>query len=100
METMVALYCGNQGDQNAPVQLLAELVDVERIEDLTPLGEEHGAQEPCLMTDAIGDDGCGSSDPFDHEVDSGNPNMDEVSDDIDNKAVNDNRNVNASSFGS
>ncbi|KAH1039195.1 hypothetical protein J1N35_040938 [Gossypium stocksii] len=46
METMVALYYGNQSDQNAPIQLFVELAGVEPTEDPTLLGEEHGAQEP------------------------------------------------------
>ncbi|KAH1040118.1 hypothetical protein J1N35_041861 [Gossypium stocksii] len=43
VETMIVLYCGNWSDQNAPIQLFAELASVEPTEDLTALGEEHGA---------------------------------------------------------
>ena len=49
VETMVTLYYGNRSDQNASIQLLTELADVEPTKDLTPLGEEHGAQEPCMV---------------------------------------------------
>ncbi|PPS10821.1 hypothetical protein GOBAR_AA09826 [Gossypium barbadense] len=120
VETMANFYCGNRIDQNAPIQLFAKLADVETTEDPTPLGEEHGTQEPCMVvpisyvdsqltvcgieininaaleTDAVGDDGCGSSDPFDHEADNdSDPDVDKIWDDIDNECVNDNRNVNA-----
>ncbi|KAK5775117.1 hypothetical protein PVK06_042985 [Gossypium arboreum] len=110
--------------QNAPIQLFVELVDVESAEDLTPLREKHGVQDPCIVvlisyvdsqsivrgfgvdlnaapeTDADVDDGYDSSDPFDHKVDcDGDPNIDEVSDDIDDEGTNDDRNVNTSSVG-
>ncbi|PPD91032.1 hypothetical protein GOBAR_DD12038 [Gossypium barbadense] len=49
VETMVALYRGNRSDQNALIQLFAKLAGVEQTEDPTPLGEEHGAQEPCMV---------------------------------------------------
>ncbi|KAH1039196.1 hypothetical protein J1N35_040939 [Gossypium stocksii] len=50
--------------------------------------------------DVVGDDGYDCSDPFYLEVDSDcDPNVDEVSDDIDDESVNDDRNVNASSIG-
>ncbi|PPD75614.1 hypothetical protein GOBAR_DD27450 [Gossypium barbadense] len=46
METMIALYCGNQSDQNTPIHLFVELAGVEPNKDLTAYGEEHRAQEP------------------------------------------------------
>ncbi|PPD81960.1 hypothetical protein GOBAR_DD21117 [Gossypium barbadense] len=49
METMIAIYCGNRSDQNASILLFAELASVEPTEDLTTLGEEHGAQEPYML---------------------------------------------------
>ncbi|PPD97403.1 hypothetical protein GOBAR_DD05553 [Gossypium barbadense] len=49
VETMVVLYCVNRRHQNALIQLFAKLADVEPIEDSTPLGEEHGVQDPCTM---------------------------------------------------
>ncbi|PPD98964.1 hypothetical protein GOBAR_DD04010 [Gossypium barbadense] len=122
VEIVVILYCGNQSNQNTPIQLFAELTGVEPTEDPTPLGEEHGAQESCMVilisyvdshstvhgididlnaapeTDVVGDDVYNSSDPSDHEVDSdSHPAVDEVSNDIDDECVNNDGNVNASS---
>ncbi|PPD81755.1 hypothetical protein GOBAR_DD21311 [Gossypium barbadense] len=100
METTVALYYGNRSDQNVPIQLFAELAGLEPIEDPTPLGEEHGAQESCMVVPIsyVDSQSTDSSDPSDHDVDSDSyANMDEVSDDIDDEGVNDNGNVNASS---
>ncbi|KAL1135786.1 hypothetical protein V6Z11_A12G195700 [Gossypium hirsutum] len=122
METMITIYCGNQSDQTAPIQLFAELVGMEPTKNLTTLGEEHGAQEPCMLApisyvdsestirgididfnvasdiDMVGDDGYNSSDPCDHKVDSdSDADVDEVPDDIDGEDVNDDENINASS---
>ncbi|PPE01462.1 hypothetical protein GOBAR_DD01519 [Gossypium barbadense] len=124
VETMVALYCETRSNQNASIQLFAELVGVEATEDLTPLGEEDGVQEPCMVvpisyvdsqstihgididlnaapeTDVVGDDVYYSSDPADHEVDSeSDPDVDEVLDDIDDEGVNEDGYINASSVG-
>ncbi|PPS15781.1 hypothetical protein GOBAR_AA04797 [Gossypium barbadense] len=80
MVTMVALYCGTWSNQNAPIQLFAELAGVE--------------------TAVVGDDVYHNSDPSDHEVDSdSDPDVDEVPDDIDDEGLNKDGNVNASSFG-
>ncbi|PPS10054.1 hypothetical protein GOBAR_AA10581 [Gossypium barbadense] len=77
VETMVALYCRTQSNQNELIQLFAELAGVEPTKDPTPLGKEDGAQDLCMVVSI--------SDPFDHEVDSdSDPDMDKVSDDIDN----------------
>ncbi|PPD97882.1 hypothetical protein GOBAR_DD05084 [Gossypium barbadense] len=93
VETMVALYCGTRSNQNVPIQLFVELAGVEATENHTPLVEEDGVQVPCMVVPI-------SSDPVDHEVDSeSNPNVDEVSDDIDDEGVNEDGNVNASSVG-
>ncbi|KAH1046369.1 hypothetical protein J1N35_037153 [Gossypium stocksii] len=122
VETMVALYCGNQSDQNALILLFAELAGVEPTENPTLLGEEHGAQEPCVVVpisyvdsqstvgkididlsaapeiDVVGDDGYDSSDPSDQEVDSDSDlDMDDVLDDIDDEYVNNDGNINMSS---
>ncbi|PPD69756.1 hypothetical protein GOBAR_DD33364 [Gossypium barbadense] len=121
---MVALYCGTRSDQNAPIQLFAELAGVEATEYPTPLGKEDGVQAPCMVvlvsyvdsqstmhgididltvapeTDVVGDDVYYSSDPIYHEVDSeSDPDVDEVLDDIDDKGMNEDGNVNASSVG-
>ncbi|PPD93792.1 hypothetical protein GOBAR_DD09208 [Gossypium barbadense] len=121
---MIALYCRNQSDQNVPIQLFAELASVESTEDLIAFGEEHRAQEPCMVAptsyidsesticrididhnvapgiDMVGDDGYDSSDPCDQEVDSdSDPEVDEVPDDTDDEDVNDNGNIKASSVG-
>ncbi|PPD95287.1 hypothetical protein GOBAR_DD07695 [Gossypium barbadense] len=93
VEIMVALYCGTRSNQNVPIQLLAELAGVEPTKDPTPLGEEHEAQEPCMVVLI-------SSDLSNHEVDSDSDlEVDEVLDDIDDEGVNENGNVNASSVG-
>ncbi|PPR83306.1 hypothetical protein GOBAR_AA37403 [Gossypium barbadense] len=124
VETMVALYCGTWSNQNALIQLFAELAGVEETENPTPLGEEDGAQEPCMVvsvsyvgsqstihgididlnaapeTAMVGDDVYHNSDPSDHEVDSeSDPDVDEVTDDIDDEGVNEEVNVNAFSVG-
>ncbi|PPS06607.1 hypothetical protein GOBAR_AA14040 [Gossypium barbadense] len=103
VETMIALYCGNQSDKNAPIHLFAELASLEQNENFTAYGEEHGAKEPCMVAPishvgsestirridinlnvtsdiyVVGDDGYDSSDPCDQEVDSdGYPNVDEI----------------------
>ncbi|PPD97899.1 hypothetical protein GOBAR_DD05073 [Gossypium barbadense] len=100
------------------------LIVVETTEDPTTLGEEHGAQESCMVvlisyvdsqstirgsdinlnaapeTDAVSDGGCSSSDASDYEVDNDSDlNVDKISDDIDEEGINDNENVNASSVG-
>ncbi|KAH1047322.1 hypothetical protein J1N35_038106 [Gossypium stocksii] len=91
VEIMIVLYCGNRSDQNASIQLFAQLAGVEPIEDLTALGEEHGAQELCMV-------GPISNDICDHNVDSDSDHdVNEVPDDIDDKDVNDDGNINASS---
>ncbi|PPD76121.1 hypothetical protein GOBAR_DD26954 [Gossypium barbadense] len=124
VETMVALYSGTRSNQNAPILLFAELASVEATEDPTPLGEEDGVQELCMVapvsyidsqstihkididlnvapeTGVIGDDVYYSSDPVDHEVDSeSDPDVDEVPDGINDEGVNEDENVNASSVG-
>ncbi|PPR99869.1 hypothetical protein GOBAR_AA20800 [Gossypium barbadense] len=83
VETMIALYCGNWSDQNAPIQLFVEL-----------------AVSVAPDIDVVGDDGYNSSDPCDQEVDSDSDlDMDEVPDYIDDEDVNDDRNITASSVG-
>ncbi|PPS18913.1 hypothetical protein GOBAR_AA01652 [Gossypium barbadense] len=85
---MVVLYCGTWSNQNAPIQLFVELAGVEETEDPTPLGEEDGAQEPCMVV------------PVSYVVDSeSDPDVDEIPDDIDDEGVNEEVNVNASSIG-
>ncbi|KAH1091871.1 hypothetical protein J1N35_019128 [Gossypium stocksii] len=49
METMVALYFRDRSCQTNPIQLFAELVDVESTEDSTPLGEKRGVQDLCMV---------------------------------------------------
>ncbi|PPR94854.1 hypothetical protein GOBAR_AA25813 [Gossypium barbadense] len=93
VETMVTLYCGNRSNQNAPIQLFAELAGVEPIEDLTLLVDSQSnvrGIDVALETDMVGDDIYNSSDPSDHEVDSDSDlNVEEVPDSIDNEGVND-----------
>ncbi|PPR84135.1 hypothetical protein GOBAR_AA36576 [Gossypium barbadense] len=124
VETIVALYCGTWSNQNAPIQLFTELAGVKETEDPTPLGEEDGAQEPCMVvpvsyvgsqstihgididlnaaleTVVVGDDEYHSIDPSDHEVDSeSDPDVDEVPEDIDDEGMNNEVNVNVPSVG-
>ncbi|PPD69685.1 hypothetical protein GOBAR_DD33438 [Gossypium barbadense] len=110
-ETMVALYCGNVSDKNAPIHLFVELASIEQNEDVNAYGEEHGAQEPCMTIggigidlnttpdiDVVGDDGYDGSDHYDEEVDSDSDlDMDDVPDDINDEYVNNDGNINASS---
>ncbi|KAH1129122.1 hypothetical protein J1N35_000500 [Gossypium stocksii] len=97
---------------------------MEQNEDFTVYGEEHGAQEPCIVApilyidsestirgisidinvtpdiDVVGDDGYNNSNSCDQEVDSdSDPNVDDVPNDIDDEDVIDDRNINASSIG-
>ncbi|PPR94198.1 hypothetical protein GOBAR_AA26469 [Gossypium barbadense] len=86
VETMIALYCGNENDKNAPIHLFAELAGMEQNEYLTAY--------------VVGDDGFDSSDPYDQEVDSdSDPDVDDVPDEIDDEDVNNDENINASSIG-
>ncbi|KAH1106750.1 hypothetical protein J1N35_010518 [Gossypium stocksii] len=124
METMIALYCGNGSDKNAPIHLFAELAGMEENEDFTAYGEEHRAQEPCMVApisyidsestirgididlnitpdmNVVGDDGYDNSNTCYQEVDSdSDPDVDDVLDDIDDEDVNDDGNINTSSVG-
>ncbi|PPR93107.1 hypothetical protein GOBAR_AA27565 [Gossypium barbadense] len=64
---------------------------MEQNEDPIAHGEEHGAQELCMVAPI-------SSNLCDQEVDSdSDPDVDEVPDDIDDEDVNDNGNINTSS---
>ncbi|PPD93738.1 hypothetical protein GOBAR_DD09313 [Gossypium barbadense] len=49
VETMITLYYRNRSGQITPIQLFAELPDVELTGDFTPLSEEHGVQDLCTM---------------------------------------------------
>ncbi|PPR81642.1 hypothetical protein GOBAR_AA39073 [Gossypium barbadense] len=108
-------------DDNLETMLFVELADVEPTKNLILLGEEHRAQELCMVvpisyvnsqstvrriyidfnaaleTNVVGDNGYNSSDPSDHEVDSDSDlDVDEVMNDIDDEGVNDDENVNTS----
>ncbi|PPS11983.1 hypothetical protein GOBAR_AA08665 [Gossypium barbadense] len=124
VETMVALYYGTRSNQNTLIQLFAKLAGVGATKDPTLLSEEEGAQESCMVvsiscidsqltiqgiaidlnatpeTDVVSDDVYRSSDPSNHKVDNeSDPDVDEVPYDIDDDDVNEDGNVNASSFG-
>ncbi|PPS17758.1 hypothetical protein GOBAR_AA02781 [Gossypium barbadense] len=91
VDTMVVLYC--HSNQNAPIHLFTELAVVESIEDPTPLGEEDGPQEPCMVvpTSYVG------SQSTTHGIDidlNATPEID-VGGDIDDEGVNENGNINA-----
>ncbi|PPS17472.1 hypothetical protein GOBAR_AA03112 [Gossypium barbadense] len=47
METMVAFYCHIGSVNTNPIQLFAELADMEPAEDFTPFSEKYGVQDPC-----------------------------------------------------
>ncbi|PPD90091.1 hypothetical protein GOBAR_DD12976 [Gossypium barbadense] len=89
VETMIALYCGNRNDKNAPIHLFAKLASGIGIDlNITP------------NTDVVGDNGYDGSDHCDQEVDSdSDPDMDDVPDDIDDEDMNNDENINASSVG-
>ncbi|KAH1128736.1 hypothetical protein J1N35_000114 [Gossypium stocksii] len=114
MEVMIALYCGNESDKNAPIHLFVELAGMEQNENINAYSEEHRAQEPCMVAlisyvdsestirrinidlnitpdiDVVGDDGYDSSDHCDQEVDSeSDPDVDDVPDEVDDEDVND-----------
>ncbi|PPD71575.1 hypothetical protein GOBAR_DD31526 [Gossypium barbadense] len=73
---MVTLYCRNRSHQTDPIQLFAELADVELGKDFTQLSEELKVQD--LVEDFS------------------DPDLDEVSNDIYDKGANDDENVNMS----
>ncbi|PPS06373.1 hypothetical protein GOBAR_AA14276 [Gossypium barbadense] len=124
MEKMIALYCGNGSEKNAPIHFFVKLADMKQNEDLTEYDEEHGAQESCMVApisyvdsestirgididlnvtpdiDVVGDNGYDSSDPCDQKVDSdSDPDVEDFPDDIDDKDVNDDGNINTSLVG-
>ncbi|PPS09029.1 hypothetical protein GOBAR_AA11627 [Gossypium barbadense] len=104
VETMVALYCGTQSNQNAPIQLFAELAGVEATEDPTLSKSTINGIDIDLNvapeTDVVGDDIYHSSDPSDHKVDiDSDSDVDEVANDIDDEGVNEDGNINASLIG-
>ncbi|PPR95027.1 hypothetical protein GOBAR_AA25653 [Gossypium barbadense] len=68
VKTMVTLYCRDRSRQTNLIQLFAELAYVELAKDSTPLGEERGVQDPCIVTDANGDDGYDNNGSSNHEV--------------------------------
>ncbi|PPE01533.1 hypothetical protein GOBAR_DD01412 [Gossypium barbadense] len=97
---------------------------MEQNEDVNAYGEEHGAQKPCMVApisyvdseltidgisidlnitpdiDVVGDDGYDGSDHYDEEVNSdSDPDVDDVSDDIDDEDVNNDGNISTSSVG-
>ncbi|PPD84587.1 hypothetical protein GOBAR_DD18475 [Gossypium barbadense] len=107
VETMVALYCGNGSDKNAPIHLFAELAGMEQNEDVNASDEEHGAQEPWMVApisyvdsestmggisidlnitpdiDVVGGEEEGGSNHLEEEVDSDDDlDVDDVPDDL------------------
>ncbi|PPD79443.1 hypothetical protein GOBAR_DD23623 [Gossypium barbadense] len=82
METMVALYCPTRSVDTEPIQLFVELVDMELVEDFTPLN-------------GYDNNGCSGREVEDYS----DPDLDEVPDDINNKDANGDGNVYASSVG-
>ncbi|PPD69220.1 hypothetical protein GOBAR_DD33902 [Gossypium barbadense] len=124
VETMIALYCGNGSDKNAPIHLFAELAGMEQNEDVNASDEEHRAQEPWMVApisyvdsestmggigidlnitpdiDVVPGEEEGGSNHWDEYVDSdGDPDVDDVPNDIDAEDVNNNGNIDASSVG-
>ncbi|PPD79265.1 hypothetical protein GOBAR_DD23814 [Gossypium barbadense] len=124
VETMVDLYCGNGSEKNAPIHLFAELVGIEKNEDVNASDEEDGAEEPWMVAlisyvdsestmggisidlnitpdvDMVGGEEEGGADHWDEEVNSdGDPDVDDVPDDNDDEDVNNDEGINASSVG-
>ncbi|KAH1106632.1 hypothetical protein J1N35_010400 [Gossypium stocksii] len=109
VETMVALYFQNRSHQTNLIQLFAEQSTVHNIDiDLNaPHVFENFNLSPHLQihpvvieTDVDGVDGYGNNGLSDHVVeDYSDPDLNEVSDDIDDEGANDDGNVNASSIG-
>ncbi|PPD81036.1 hypothetical protein GOBAR_DD22036 [Gossypium barbadense] len=94
VETMVALYCGNRSDQNAPCMV----PPISYVDNQSIVRGIEIDLNVTLDIDVVGDDGYDSSDPCDHKVDSdSDPDVDEVPDDFDDEGVNDDGNINASS---
>ncbi|PPD68680.1 hypothetical protein GOBAR_DD34437 [Gossypium barbadense] len=93
VETMVALYCRNQSGHTEPIQLFAELVDMEPAKDFTPLSEEHRVQDLCTKVSRAFIDRRSIVEDY------SDPDLDEVLDDIDDEGANGNGNVYASSVG-
>ncbi|XP_016736168.2 uncharacterized protein [Gossypium hirsutum] len=123
VETMVALYCGNESDKNVPIHLFSKLAGMEQNKDVNAYGEEHEAQDSWMVAlisyvnseltiggigidlditpdvDVVGGKE-GASDHYDEDVDSdGDLDVDDVPDDIDDEYVNNDGNINASSVG-
>ncbi|PPS12413.1 hypothetical protein GOBAR_AA08220 [Gossypium barbadense] len=44
---MVALYCLTRRVNIEPIQLFAELADMESVEDITPLSQQYGVEDLC-----------------------------------------------------
>ncbi|PPD79889.1 hypothetical protein GOBAR_DD23184 [Gossypium barbadense] len=92
VETMIALYCEEDGVQEPCMVVLVSYVDSQSTIHGTDI-DLNAAPE----TDVVGDDVYYSSDPVDHEVDSeSDPDVDEVPDDIEDEGVNEDGNVNTS----
>ncbi|PPS08083.1 hypothetical protein GOBAR_AA12557 [Gossypium barbadense] len=106
VERTVALYCGTRINQNTTIQLFAELVGMEPTEDPAPSSRAVQLTicginidlNAAPKIDVVDDDVYHSSDTSDHEVDSNSdPDVDDVDgvpDDIDDKCMNDNGNIN------
>ncbi|PPD86644.1 hypothetical protein GOBAR_DD16428 [Gossypium barbadense] len=106
VKTMVALYCGNGSDKNAPIHLFAELAEPWMVAPISYVDSEStmgGIGIDLNITpdiDVVGGEEEGDSDHWDEEVDSdGDPELDDVPDDIDDEDVNNDGNIDASSVG-
>ncbi|PPS18040.1 hypothetical protein GOBAR_AA02535 [Gossypium barbadense] len=77
---MIALYCSTGNVNVEPVELFVELADVEPIQNVTPLSQQYGVQDPFMEGEDFSD-----------------PDLDEVLDDIDEEGTEDGENVYAPS---
>ncbi|PPD87356.1 hypothetical protein GOBAR_DD15706 [Gossypium barbadense] len=87
VETMVALYCSLGRLNTKPIQLFAELVDEDPVENYD--GKLH-IHLVIIETDALGKDGSNNNGCSDHECeDFSDPNLDNVPDDMNDEGLND-----------
>ncbi|PPD80833.1 hypothetical protein GOBAR_DD22233 [Gossypium barbadense] len=100
---MVALYCPPGRVNTEPIQLFAELTDVEPVENVTQLSQQYGVENlrtkyggglqihPVVIeTDVFGEDGSDNNDCSGHGCeDFSGPGLDDVPDDINDEGAND-----------
>ncbi|PPD86654.1 hypothetical protein GOBAR_DD16410 [Gossypium barbadense] len=53
VEIMIALYCSTRNVNAEQVELVAELAYVQPVQDVTPLSQQYGVQDPCTKNSAV-----------------------------------------------